>query len=371
MKIKVEPSELKRVLGIVKSSVNTGTIIAVHGAVKIVVKTAKVAILSFDGLTSVTASMDAVIEETGEAVIPFDKLFGFAETVSEKITIETNEEKGKATFTCGRFVARNVNLFETVDFTVPSHTQWDGTVELDAPLFVEAAERALIAAFRKSDIPERNALVVVVKGNKLYFVGYESSRAAIVQVGDVEMDDAFYLISESVARTAIRIAKSSDTVELFLSKNAVLFDYKIGHKKINYYSPTTAGNFADMLDRVPKVFKSSVEVDSAELEKAVLINDLFRSDKPKGFEDVLRLEVSGDAMRVLSNDDAFGDVTIDATVDGKPQTVLFNMQFLKDFVKDSKAKTVHFGYNDTGMVTLHAGEPETFVNMCALIQQKA
>jgi hypothetical protein len=104
------------------------------------------------------------------------------------------------------------------------------------------------------------------------------------------------------------------------------------------------------------------------LERALAVNKIFSEELPKGMEDYVKIVVGKDGVRVYSDDDAFGDATVSAEVEGDGVEFVTSRSQIQDFLKVAGTENVVMGVGTRiGAVYLKPQGDDSFVNTLALV----
>lgn len=366
MKLTFDPANLRNALEIIGKGVPSRTNLPILSSIKIDVDVMEQ--VWFSSNNSVFHMTNKVYGAVGEAkgiesiCFPFKKLEDFASKMDAPIEMTVNPKTLKSDLSCGTFRAKNIDCFDAADFPVVDEIKWDTILEMDATEFSNRLERVVVGASHKESAIGYQSVTFSVTDKKLTLVGRDGFRATVSNGISVDGKNGFYIVPEDAIKKAVAISSQFDSLYIRLSKAKVEFDW--GDAKM--VSATLAFNFSFPFQFLTDELQQRAVINAKSLGRALAVNRMFYDDRPDGMKDLVKVLIGKDTVRLYSDDMAFGDGVVDASVDGDEVEFATSCSQIQEFLGVAKTDKVVVGMGKTsGAIFLRPENDDTFVNMLA------
>lgn len=283
----------------------------------------------------IRCSLRGKVEEEGSVAIPAKLLNDYIALLpSEPLELELN--KWDLKIKCQNYISsfkgsspEDYPLLPTIERTFSCLCKNSG--------FKEALEQVLFSVLTDSSRPELNGILFSFEdNNRLIMVGTDSYRLAekSITLERSNLENQKYIIPLSTLLEMTRIIKEgSDPLEMFLTNNQILFDYKettsLG-EEVELISRLQGGQYPDYRAILPTHFDTQVITETAPLIKAVRASSIF--SKLGIYDIVLEFMSQKNEIKVSSTNSQLGEniVHLPSQVTGKDNSIILNYRYLLD-----------------------------------------
>lgn len=289
---------------------------------------------------SLICRIGAKVEKEGAITLPvrlFTDLVGSLE--HERINMGRNN--GSLALTCQRNDA-SVKGIDAEEFPILPSIEDEREMSLDPDVLRTMISRAVVAAATDESRPILTGVLVRFEGDALTLTAADGFRMSVVtaKLPDPASEPLTILVPAKAMRELLRVAKDEEQpirmcvpskgaqVLFHLEGNAGTYEGVFG---IDLVSQLLQGNFVDYRQIMPKSHNTQVVLNTEAFLKACkTANILVRDDAH-----TIRLDIhpeEGESGQVKINahgsETGMGVIDLDATVEGGPIAVKFNVTFL-------------------------------------------
>ncbi|MFW6059233.1 MAG: DNA polymerase III subunit beta [Phycisphaeraceae bacterium] len=270
------------------------------------------------------------VQETGEALIPADKLQQIVrESIDPTLTLET---EGDAAHIRGQDSHFKIFGQPVDDFPPVPEFPGDADFELSAAELHRLISQTLFATARENSRYAINGVLVEREGNKLTMVATDGHRLAMAR-GQCKAHAAEEARSAIVPTKALNLLlrlfdDAEQTVQIKLADNQILFS----SDQALLASNLVEGNFPPYKDVVPKDGDKRATLATDTFISAVRRAALLTNEESKG----VRMAFSGEGLTLSSRAPEMGEAEVNVEVaayEGDPVEIGFNPAYLLDALK--------------------------------------
>jgi DNA polymerase-3 subunit beta len=301
-------------------------------------------ISGFDYEVSAEARLAAEIASPGTVLVSGRLLSDITRALPDK-PVDVQVEGTRVSLTCGsaRF---SLPTMAVEDYpTLPTLPEETGA--LSAELFAEAISQVAVAAGRDDTLPMLTGIRVEISGQSVVLAATDRFRLAVRELTwsasapDVE---AAVLVPAKTLAEAAKTGTDGTEVHLSLgSGSAVGKDGLLGISGNGKRSTTRLldAEFPKFRQLLPTEHTAVATIGVAELTEAIKRVALVAD---RGAQ--IRMEFSGDVLRLAAGADDVGRAEEDVAVDfaGEPLTIAFNPTYLTDGLGSLHSERVSFGF---------------------------
>lgn len=274
----------------------------------------------------VRATIAGKVESEGAVTVPARPVFEFIQQLPQTHPISV-ELAGKRLAVATEGFTAHFPTGNPDDFPLLPEPSRDTPISLPAQALGEAIERTVFAAAREETRPEIHSVYVQSSGGQIQLAATDSFRLAEATLAIAEIEAPFsFLLPLAAAQEFIRLFRGDHSITLFRHENYLLFRGETAELT----SRLIDGKYPDYRQVLPQTHHTEVVVDRLELLRALKMLTVFLSREHRRVECVVdpahqRIEVA-----VPATDSGEGRIQISGEIDGKPITMLFNVQYLID-----------------------------------------
>jgi DNA polymerase-3 subunit beta len=293
----------------------------------------------------ITCWIGARIEEEGSTTVPARTFVDMVSTLpNDQVVLSLNQRTQTLNVRCGTSNTdiKGIDAQEFPPIPVPDLS--DG-VQLNVADFKEMVQQVAFAASTDEARAVLTGVLVTVSGSEISMAatdGFRISMRKAELASPVKQPISAILPARALNELA-RIATDSEQVIQMVcppGRGQAIFHLK----DIELVSQLIDGNFPDYKVIVPRSFKTRTILSTAQLLKACRQAEIIAREGTN----VARLNVNpaGDMkpgvveVSAQSEETGFSEATLDATVDGVPLLIAFNVRFLREVLEVIKTPNV-------------------------------
>lgn len=332
MKLVVKQENLKNSLNLCSHFVSPKSQLPILGNILLKADKQKLNLSSTNLETSVSTSIGAQIEKTGEITIPGKVITDIVSNLSPgQVSLELDKET--LTIESGSFKS-SITGVNSSDFPkIPSKLSGKYIVNLDRENFISSLSKCQFAVSVDESRPVLTGVLFLFKGNSINLVATDGFRLSQVSLKHKEKIDLEKTIVPKAVLSEVLKAENGDQIQFSFNKddNQVLF--KVGESVFS--SRVIEGDFPDFEKIIPASSIYKVSVDKHELAQAVRLASVFSREAGN----ILKLKVSKDKVTVTAESSNSGSQKTDVeakieTDEGKIDLeIAYNYKFIEDFLK--------------------------------------
>jgi DNA polymerase-3 subunit beta len=335
MKANFNRSALAEALGLLTSVVPSRTPKPILRCVKITASENEARICATDLEVGINCSVSEVqVEQTGEIVIPADRLFAIVrESVDDVLALEAAEG------TCEvRGADSHFTIYGQEASQYPAVPDFDGDADVEVGLgsLQAGIEQCLFATAKESTRYAINGVLWEITGKKLLLVATDGRRLARTKVtlakGPDKKAEAVKLIVPAKTMGLLEKVGSGDkdAVAVKFVDNKIL----ISCANVVISSNLVEGNFPKYEDIIPTDYDKRLTLSTEAALSAVRRSALLTSEESRG----IKLSIGTGSLMFSGRAPEAGDAQVNMTVDykGEPIEIGFSPQFLVDVLRAIK-----------------------------------
>jgi DNA polymerase III subunit beta len=321
-------------VAVVARALSTRASVLVLGGMRLTTSDGTLELAATDMELSLRASLDADVSGTGTVVVPGRLLVDIARALPDSdVVLEHLADESVLVITSGSATYR-IHTYSAEDF--PHLPELEG-VELqqaDAEALLSTVARVGRSASRDESRPVLTGILARFEPGKLVMAATDSYRLAVKETevpGPLPELEA--IIPARALQELTRIAGGSDTVELAVQENHVVF----GADGVWLTSRRIDGQFPNYRQLLPEQFEHELELPRDELLDVVRrIGLLAQRNSP------IRLRFAAGELTVSSRTQDVGEASesLPAPWAADAMEIGFNAEFLRDGLESIESSTV-------------------------------
>lgn len=335
MKVSCLQDNLAKGLGIVTRAVSTRSTLPVLGNVLVATDNGRLKLSATNLEIVITCWLGAKVMDEGAITVPARTFSEFVGTLpSEPVEMVLNETTQTLHVQCGR-VDANMKGIDAQEFPLVPDPDDETRIRMDPVVLKQVIEQVAFAAASDETRPVLTGVKTTFDGNRMMMAATDGFRLSVRSAnlaGTVEKP--FSVIIPARALSDVARILSDDLEAVYISmpqgRNQIIFD--MGN--VVLVSQLVDGNFPDYTPIIPKTFTTRTIMNTAEFRKACRTADIFARES----SNTARVAIEpGDGMsaafaKISANSQETGNnvAQIDASVEGKPVEIAFNVKFVSD-----------------------------------------
>jgi len=345
MKVSVNQQHLAHGLSIVSRAVSPRSTLPVLSNILIATDEGRLRLSATNLELGITNWIGAKIEEDGSITVPARTFTDLVNALpNDQISLTLNTRTQTLTVRCGTSVT-DIKGIDAQEFPpLPVLDPLNG-VQINVTDFKEMIQQVAFAASSDEARPVLMGVMVTVAGEQITLVGADGFRiserksALSAPVGQ----PISAIIPARALSELARIASDGDQMVSMIipqGRGQVVFHMK----DIELVSQLIDGNYPDYKQVVPRNFKTRTVISTSALLKACKQAEIIARESTN----VARLNIcpAGDlkpgAVEISSQSEETGssEIVVDATIEGNPLLIAFNVRFLREVLENIKTPNV-------------------------------
>ncbi len=273
---------------------------------------------------SIKSSKLANVEEPGTTVVPGKLMTDIIRSLPEAaITIDSGA--GGIRITCGQssFTIRTMSAEDFPRFPAVHPSQ---TVTLPTEAFSELVHQVARSASRDDTRPILTGILMTVEGDVFRMVATDSYRLCVREIHlEVPAGSMEVVVPARAMEDAARLAVGSDTIEVGVSENQILFSFK----DTTFVSRRIEGTFPNYRQLIPSECETRIVVDRQELTDAVKrVSLMAQHNAPLR----VSVDVEDRVLTLSAQTQDLGEAkeSLEVDADGQPVEIAFNHAYVLD-----------------------------------------
>jgi DNA polymerase-3 subunit beta len=337
MKVSCLQENLAKGLSVVSRAVASRSTLPVLGNILVATDNGRLRLAATNLELGITCWIGAKIEQEGATTVPAKTFVDLVNTLpQDKVELDLTERTQTLNLACGRtrahikgIDAQEFPLIPTADLGTA-----DGRVELNVDDFREMINQVTFAAATDEARPILTGVLARIDGGQLKLEAADGFRLA-VRTAHLSAPSGAPVNAVIPARALAELARvitADEPVYLSLptGRGQVIFH----HGSVELVSQLIEGSFPDLTAVIPKNYTTRTVLPTDEFRKACRTSDIFAREaahtarlKIKPGTDLTPGHVSISATSAETGDNV---AELDATVDGAPIEIAFNVKYLVD-----------------------------------------
>ena len=334
MKVSCLQENLSKGLSLVSRAVAARSTLPVLGNILMATDNGRLRLSATNLELGITCWVGAKIEEDGSVTVPAKTLVDLVNTLpQDKVELDLNVRTQTLNLVCGRTQA-HLKGIDAQEFPLIPCADLDNSLELNVEDFKEMINQVAFAAATDEARPILTGVLAKIDGGTLKLEAADGFRLAVRTASlssPAETPVTAVIPARALAELA-RIIGADEPVYMSLppGRGQVIFH----HGNVELVSQLIEGNFPDLTSVIPKKYTTRTVLPTEEFRKACRTSDIFAREaahtarlKIKPGSELEPGHVSISATSAETGDNV---AEIDATVDGVPVEIAFNVKYLVD-----------------------------------------
>ncbi len=342
MKVIAQTAALQEALALAGSIVATRTPKPVLQCVKLVAADNVLTLLATDLEAGCRYQITAVqVEESGEALIPAERLGGIVRESGdeESLTIETEKEACHVRGAGSHF---KILGYDPGEYPAVADFEGQGDFQVPGNVLADMISKTLFATAKVHSHYAMSGVLWEASGKKLQLVATDGHRLA----------QAKGTLGKAVEKDVAAIApvKLMGLIQRLAADGEEMFDVKIDENQILIrtaravlVSSLVQGNFPRYADVIPKDCSRKATINTSQFEHRIRQAALLTNEESRS----VRLSFQADQLTLTSRTPEAGEaeVTCPISLEGDPVEVGFNPTFLTDALRVIDADEISLELN--------------------------
>jgi DNA polymerase-3 subunit beta len=344
MKISVLQENLAQGLNIVSRAVSARSTYPVLANVLVSAEDGRLKLSATDRELGITCWLGAKIEEPGATTIPARTFSDLIATFpNETIQMDLAVRTQTLHLAAGRSTAE-IKGIDAQEFPPMPEPDKAGGIELAVPEFKEMIQQVVFAASRDDARPVLTGVLITVDGKTITMAAADGFRLSVrkAELKKAADQPMRAIVPARALNEVARIAADDGTIKMMLppGRGQVIFSMKDAELRCQLVE----GSFPDYQQIIPNGYKTRTIVSTEAFLKAAKQAEIFAREsshiarvdiKPGSGKAPGTMEISAQSEETGSN-----DAKVDATVEGVPILIAFNVRFLREVLDVVKTPNV-------------------------------
>ena len=334
MKIVCQRDDLAQKLGVVSRAVSTRASVQILAGVLLRAEGGRLNLAATDMELSLRSTLTAQVDGEGAVVVPGRLFVDLVRLLPEsEVTIEHRAEESVVRITCGPS-SSTLHTYAADDFPRLPDLDAVGTFTVDREVLLDTVSRVARSASRDESRPVLTGILVRFEGGKLVMAATDSYRLSVKETQlEGEIPELEAIIPARALAELGRIAQASDSVELGVHENQVVFaadDVWLTTRRID-------GQFPNYKQLLPETFEHDVTLARAEILDVVRrVGVMVQRTSP------IQLRFAEGELTVYARTQDVGEAreSLPAQFIGDPLEIGFNAEFLREGIESISADEI-------------------------------
>ena len=334
MKVSCLQENLSKGLSLVSRAVASRSTLPVLGNILLATDNGRLRLSATNLELGITCWIGAKIEEDGSITVPAKTFVDLVNTLpQDKVELDLNVRTQTLNLVCGRTQA-HLKGIDAQEFPLIPCADLDNSLELNVEDFKEMINQVTFAAATDEARPILTGVLARIDGGLLKLEAADGFRLAVrtAHLSSPADNPVTAVIPARALAELARVITADEPVYMSLppGRGQVIFHH--GH--VELVSQLIEGNFPDLTAVIPKNYTTRTVLPTEEFRKACRTSDIFAREaahtarlKIKPGNELTPGHVSISATSAETGDNV---AEIDATVDGVPVEIAFNVKYLVD-----------------------------------------
>ncbi len=360
MRVSVRQENLAKGLSIVSRAVENRPTLPVLGNILLATEDARLRLSAMDmGLgMSITCWIGAKVDQPGDITLPKGTLTDLVNNLSpERVDLTLDQATLTMNVRCGTTVS-NIKGIDAAEFPLVPESG-EGQVFVPGRVLKDMINQTVFAAAKEDNRPILTGIFTQLDGNVLTMAAADGYRLA-VRTAEIEQNFStsvtMVIPARALAEVGRVIGDEDEEVGITLpgDRNIVLFHLKNTHVSAQLLE----GRFPDFGAIIPRTYNTATVVYTSDLLRACKRAEIFARDSAGSAQLMVKPPRSpgepGEVV-VAGRSSERGDNTgmVDASVEGEPLDISFNIRYLIDalnVIPDERVVIQSNGSNNPGVI---------------------
>jgi DNA polymerase-3 subunit beta len=345
MKATVQQQQLAHGLSIVSHAVSPRSTLPVLGNVLLATDEGRLRLSATNLELGITCWIGAKIEEEGSITVPartFTDLVSALPADQVNLSLNTRTQTLNVKSASSNTDIKGIDAQEFPPLPVPDLS--DG-IQINVADFKELIQQVVFAASTDEARPVLMGVLLKVEGNRISMAAADGFRISErkAELSDPAPQPMSAIIPARALAELARITVDGEQCITMLiphGRGQVVFHAK----DVEVVSQLIDGNYPDYRQVIPRSYKTRTVVSTNEILKACKQAEIIARDS----NNVARLNIlPGDEMKpgvvevsAQSEETGFSEIKVDASIEGVPLLIAFNVKFLREVLEVIKSPNV-------------------------------
>lgn len=337
MKIRVSKNEIVTAVSNVYRVVPTRSSNEVLEGIYLSAENGKLILKGYDLEIGIEAVINADVKEEGSVIVQARMFYDIVKKAPENNITISSSDKYIVTITCGKSRHRLTGISAEKYPSLPSDEEKTDTINIKAGVLENLIKHTIYAVSTNNSRPIYTGSLFELKDNTLSVIAVDGYQLAIRKQTDKEItsNNEFVISGKTLKELLVLITDPDSDVEIVVCKRHCVI--KLDNCKI--YTRMIEGNFLDYRSTIPSTKKTTVTVNSEDLQNAierlmiVMIQKVNTPIKCEFLNRELHMTIKtslGEAEEVVELN----------SYDGEDVTIGFNGNFLINGIKNADCEVV-------------------------------
>lgn len=335
MKIICKQQDLNRGLSTVGHAVSSRSTLPILANILLATENGRLKLSATNLEIGINCWVDAEIQEDGSTTIPAKLITDLVNSLPQtEVEISVKDDAHVAGIKSQRSSATIKGMDPSEFPLIPNAEGSELPIVLDAAQLKEAIQEVAFAAADDDSRPVLTSVYVEVGNEKMTFAAADAFRLAVrvIELPGQDQSQETILIPARTLEELARILPAEGSVEMIVTPNRsqVLFHTE----QVDLVSRLIEGTFPPFRSIIPKEHTTRAVIETKEFAAAVKSVTPFARDS----SNIARVKVAGGegsdegslTLEATAEDVGSNISTINATVDGPEQQIIFNVKYLTD-----------------------------------------
>ncbi len=370
MKATVQQQQLSHGVSTVSRAVTSRSTLAVLSNILIKTDNGRLRLSATNLELGISAWIGAKVEEEGAITVPSRTFVDLVSNLpNEEVTLTVDERTQSLNVKCGT-LNTDIKGISAEEFPPMPSPDLDDAIALNVENFKEQIQQVVFAAATDDARPNLTGVQMMFESNTLEMAATDGYRISIAKTEMAQKVDQDFkaLVPARALSELSRIASDGDDALMVAfpsGRGQVIFHMK----DVELVSQLIEGTFPNYAAIIPPSFKTRTVLSTAQLLKACKQTEIIAREGSYIANFDIQPEVDGDMRSVLeisarSEQTGSSEVVVDASIDGVPLLISFNIKLFREALEVIKSPNVIFETNAAHTLgMLHGVGDEKFVHI--------
>jgi len=370
MKATVQQQQLAHGVSTVSRAVTSRSTLAVLSNILIKTDNGRLRLSATNLELGISAWIGAKVEEEGAITVPSRTFVDLVSNLpNEEVTLTVDERTQSLNVKCGT-LNTDIKGISADEFPPMPSPDLDDAIAMNVENFKEQIQQVVFAAATDDARPNLTGVQMIFEANTLEMAATDGYRISIAKTEMAQKVDQDFkaLVPARALSELSRIASDGDDALMVAfpsGRGQVIFHMK----DVELVSQLIEGTFPNYAAIIPPSFKTRTVLSTAQLLKACKQTEIIAREGSYIANFDIQPEVDGDMRSVLeisarSEQTGSSEVVVDASIDGVPLLISFNIKLFREALEVIKSPNVIFETNAAHTLgMLHGVGDEKFVHI--------
>ena len=370
MKATVQQQQLAHGVSTVSRAVTSRSSLAVLSNILIKTDNGRLRLSATNLELGISAWIGAKVEEEGAITVPSRTFVDLVSNLpNEEVTLIVDERTQSLNVKCGT-LNTDIKGISAEEFPPMPSPDLEDAITLNVENFKEQIQQVAFAASTDDARPNLTGVQMMFEGNKLEMAATDGYRISIAktEMAQKVLQDFKALVPARALSELSRIAVDNN--------DALMMAFPSGRGQVIFHtrdaelvSQLIEGTFPNYAAIIPPSFKTRTVLSTAQLLKACKQTEIIAREGSYIARFDIQPEAEGDRGSMLeisahSEQTGSSEVVVDASIDGVPLLISFNIKLFREALEVIKSPNVIFETNAAHTLgMLHGVGDEKFIHI--------